>query len=181
MKKLLAILGASALTVTGVSTVTACKSCKTETTEENSIKEIHWDLNAYNNKPESQPNQIWIDKKVFDNVKNDKNKFKEFIQVSLWTGMFDADDKDGSHYRQLKRFIEQKVSDKLIISENDINSLKDFINNGTKTISNFTLKLTENVNSMTTDTENPKDVKEYTLIKSETTIKEIKINYVEPK
>lgn len=150
---------------------------------------ISWDLNRYNIKPTDQLNKIWISVEDYNEAIKDANSFDEYLKKMFWFGMFDADDRDGNHDRQLERFDNQKLSEKLIFDEESLQEFKQLIANEIKELNNDSqevirefedlgLELTKDVFSKTTDPINSEEVKDYILKKSQATIEKIEIHLI---
>lgn len=154
MKKMLSILTALALGSTGAASVVACGT--------NEVEPSSWGLDEYQGKDL----KIWIEATAIDKLDADK------LVELLWTGIFDADDKDGDHSRQMKRFNDQEVASHLKIANSD--EIITAIKAGEATISTVEISLDKDLESRT-DAENPT---KYILKQSEATLTNITVNTV---
>lgn len=158
MKKMLSVLTALALGSTTAATVVACGPNETP-------KIASWGLDAYKDKDLS----IWVKKDQIQEL--DKTELTKLF----WTGIFDADDADGDHSRQEKRFNDQEVAKHLDIVDSESIIAEIQAAEGNILIADINIKLDKDLKS-TTDQKNPK---EFTLKASETILKGINVIFVD--
>lgn len=162
-KKILSAIGMMAVASPVALTVVGCGKSNTTAAAPiiNPSVKSTWGLDSYKTKP----NKIWVNKNQL-NMLN-----KKTLTMLLWTGAFDADDLDGVHDRQIKRFNDQKVDQHLNIinSEAIINQIKKTEGNSKLTLENIELKLDKDLYSKTKNPEDQTKVIDYLLTKSETT------------
>ncbi|MGL5268774.1 MAG: hypothetical protein ACRC8P_03310 [Spiroplasma sp.] len=129
-----------------------------------------WDLDAYNK--DGIEHKIWIAKE--DKAKDIKSagSVQNYLAWKLWTGIIDADDKDGDHSRQEKRFREQEVAKHLLIDVlSQINLMKELKENSESFVTrNLKLSLDKDL-----ITKIARDNEDYILKASEATLKEITV------